>query len=595
MFSAGVTTNTYQNVLPNFLDSTSTDIAAFVGVFEKGPIDKPIFINSAIQFKEIFGRATKWNYNDWYQVYNYLQYSNKIWVTRSAGKFTFNASTSGSLNFLINNKDDFYNNIANIKIPDNEYFEFIAKTPGSWGNILSVGFITKLEYDLNVEVYKGHLAQDLFTFFEDSYFGIIIFRKNIPIEIYYKSWDEIDEINTESRYIYLKKRTESLRNAMYDENYNSFNGNTYFIEGEKRFIDGNYDFSADGLIYLVDGNYHYIDGNEYQELIRPHFGETIIKLYGGEDSYPDKREFAASHEIYYHLEDYNFDLFIGNDIANELAVELAEHRRDCIAYIAIPAVYLTFYEFLHFGNKNILHSEDQRTIAVTKELWGIKNTSELIKKIDEYINTMQESQYVHFTLNSKVQFDKFSNKMIRVNLAGDIAGLKSRQSYVQQWHPGAGMEKGLIKNMEKTYLFFNTKQKKDYHKRGLNFVENERLMTQRTFTTVPSSFNRVNMRYLFNKIEKITRYFLRYYIFEENTLKLRSRIAFEIKRFLIDVKTSRGITWGRVEVHPDKKDPHAIVIDVYVRPVGIAEYIQLRMKNIGTNTISDVLSNTITA
>ena len=74
------------NFIPSTLVEPSLNTAAFVGEFEKGPVNEPILITDALQFKLIFGRATETNYNDWYQIYNYLQYGNsKILVCRSIG------------------------------------------------------------------------------------------------------------------------------------------------------------------------------------------------------------------------------------------------------------------------------------------------------------------------------------------------------------------------------------------------------------------------------------------------------------------------------------------------------------------------------
>ena len=57
---------------------------AFCGHFTKGPVDRYVLITETNDFRRIFGEPTKENYNDWYQVYNYLQYSGGIYVCRAA-------------------------------------------------------------------------------------------------------------------------------------------------------------------------------------------------------------------------------------------------------------------------------------------------------------------------------------------------------------------------------------------------------------------------------------------------------------------------------------------------------------------------------
>jgi len=57
--------------------------AVYVGDFEKGPVGNYILISSVAELKENFGYPNKVNYNDWYQVYNFLQYSGAIYVVRA--------------------------------------------------------------------------------------------------------------------------------------------------------------------------------------------------------------------------------------------------------------------------------------------------------------------------------------------------------------------------------------------------------------------------------------------------------------------------------------------------------------------------------
>jgi len=82
---------TSPNVQIQHIDKThytikqSDEIAAFVGIFEKGPIDTPVYITNPDTFKFTFGRGIDDFRSDWFQVYNYLQYSSGIWVVRSGG------------------------------------------------------------------------------------------------------------------------------------------------------------------------------------------------------------------------------------------------------------------------------------------------------------------------------------------------------------------------------------------------------------------------------------------------------------------------------------------------------------------------------
>jgi hypothetical protein len=191
-------------------------------------------------------------------------------------------------------------------------------------------------------------------------------------------------------------------------------------------------------------------------------------------------------------------------------------------------------------------------------------------------------------MNVKEQLDGFTGKYKLVNIAGDTAGLKSQASLLYPWQPGAGLERGQIKNVNK--MFFGVKDVDAYYKKGLNYIQNNMLMTQKTYYTRPSAFDRINVRSLFNHLEKEVEKLLRYYIFEENTYRVRGIIATTVKKYLEDIKANQGIDAGKVHVHGKDKE---IIVDVYVKPKYVTEYVQLRMQNIGSETISNILSNTI--
>jgi len=57
--------------------------AAFAGVFTKGPSDKYLLITNGEELIANYGYPTNANYNDWFQCYNFLQYANKLLVSRA--------------------------------------------------------------------------------------------------------------------------------------------------------------------------------------------------------------------------------------------------------------------------------------------------------------------------------------------------------------------------------------------------------------------------------------------------------------------------------------------------------------------------------
>ena len=56
---------------------------AFGGKFNKGYAGKAVLITNVAELEENFGKPSNDNFNDWYQAYYYLQYTNNLYVSRA--------------------------------------------------------------------------------------------------------------------------------------------------------------------------------------------------------------------------------------------------------------------------------------------------------------------------------------------------------------------------------------------------------------------------------------------------------------------------------------------------------------------------------
>jgi hypothetical protein len=554
--SPGVDIQTNKNIF--YVSNYTNEIAAFVGYFERGPINTPIFISNVNEFKFLFGRGIGEYYNDWYQVYNYLQYSSGIYVCRSSDEDIYNANSiehsaedMQDLDFSfedlqtangfvdleienpvfdvsVNEREDFDNLIG--AFPASADMVWIAQTAGGWGNLLRVAIITSAEWKTNSTIYGNIKAKSRFPKFEEGYYGICIIRKDTVVETFYKTFDNISQINDESKYVYV----------------------------------------------------------DYTK-VYSRYGDDAFTLTDGRNFLPNPRQLEENHNIFADKEIYDIDIIIGNDRANELAVAVAEKRRDCIAFIGIPA---KFDEYLISEEGEHLYTPDGKLLIFNTGSIPLKPKEIDIHNVQEYISTIPNSMFVHFTCNLKYQYDGFTNTHKKVNLAGDIAGLKAQASLKTPWMPSAGLERGNIKNMDHTFPVFDMNKSNFFTKKGLNVIHKGNvLMSQRTFTERKSAFDRVHVRSVFNHMEKNVERILRRFIFLENTRALREEIASVIKRLLKEIKSSQGIDGGRVEV--TRKGEKEIIVDIYIKPKFVAEFIQLRMVNAGSETISKYLSSSI--
>lgn len=515
-----------------YVPHITNEVACFVGHFERGPINLPIWVTSIDQFKFLFGRGIDDCHHDWYQVYNFLQYSGGIWVVRTSGVKLYNANNGGDIYF--NTFADWTANNSTLTVTGP--IRFIARTAGVWGNLINVCTFTKDDWLNNVQLNDTTRAKDVLEFFEDNYVGIAVFRNNTLVEKFYLTLDEISNINDDSLYVYVK-----------------LNSNTVLSQ-----------------LSL--------------------YGQNNIKLSGGYNTFPTDEDFKVSYDLLLNPDVYDIDIVIGNEKANELAIEFAEARKDCIAFIGLPTVLITYLKLLMGSGKpqEVAYLHNGSIIGLDVYKIPSKLTEVAKKKINRYINSLPKSQFTHFTMNAKVQLDMFTNTYKVVNVAADIAGLKAQTSLTAPWIASAGLEKGSIKNLQKMYMVMSDKENDEYYKKGLNIMKNNTLMSQKTFFDRPSAFNRVNVRSLFNHLEKNTKKILNKFVFEENTLNVRKIVASHVKQYLETVKINNGITDARVYVKAGENNE--IVVEIAVQPTYVAEYITIRMINAGTNTMTTIVS-----
>ena len=86
----------------------------------------------------------------------------------------------------------------------------------------------------------------------------------------------------------------------------------------------------------------------------------------------------------------------------------------------------------------------------------------------------------------------------------------------------------------------------------------------------------------------------KYQVMEFNDTFTRNRIVSMIKPFLSTVKAGRGIqdylvVCDTTNNTPDIISRNELVVDIYIKPTYVAEFIQLRFTNAGVNSFSSVI------
>lgn len=124
------------------IDTSSQQVGAIVGPFEKGPIGEPVLIESEKDLIDVFGKPRTENGQReyWMSASNYLSYGGVLRVVRagqSQNTLTLNcanaAVSSASTTIRIDSYEDYISNHAS----DSTWY-YSSRNPGSWANGLKV-------------------------------------------------------------------------------------------------------------------------------------------------------------------------------------------------------------------------------------------------------------------------------------------------------------------------------------------------------------------------------------------------------------------------------------------------------------------------
>jgi len=527
--------------------SQSGSVTVFCGHFEKGPIDYPLFITNLYELTTFFGEGINEFENDWYQVYNFLKYSSGIYVVRSSSvrNNASNASVGFSPNIVIDNQDSWNTQVGSIPtfgaINAVNGIRFIAKTPGAHGNNLVICVITQTEYTANVILHNGITAQNAFTFFEPGYMGIAVFDNKLLVETFNCLPQDIDLTINSHTSLLVKNNPSNFIYAVPDASLNN---------------------TSNLALYTAYNN-------------------TSINLVNGYSTVPTHNNLSDSYSIFENKDSYAIDIIIGNERANDIAINLAELRRDCIAYIGIPTRISTLLQLVIAGQPNQVLTINSGALRIATLNLSNRLNAKTDKVITDYVNTLTRSIFANFTLNVRRVTNIITGRPISVNIAGDAAGLKAIAGRTEPWLTGAGSTRGQIKRDIKgasTYINFTKAQKDRYYILGLNCTEKDVIISEKTFSLVQDSYSSTGVRCLVNHIERGIQNVLWNSLFDGITSSTFNNISSNVNMFLESVRIARGIQALNIQITQGK--PNEIIVYVQIKPTYTINFINLRVSSI---------------
>ncbi len=288
---------------------------------------------------------------------------------------------------------------------------------------------------------------------------------------------------------------------------------------------------------------------------------------------------------------FEIDVVIGNEYITEIseyvdnqnpAIDLALKRKDCIAYIG----------------------------ALKSDTVG-KKTSEVVQNMLSYILETDNNKRAGSIKPLRTMFAAFFGNYIRIydnynkqyrwiNVAGDMAGIRCEVSTKRDpWWVSAGTTRGVVKAIDKLAFTPNQAQRDNMYKNGLNPVvsfpvEGILVWGNKTLHPIASSFDRINVRTLFNSLERSSAKAARSQVFEFNDPFTRNAMLSMFNPYLSSVKAGRGIVDFLVVCDETNNTPDVISrnemrCDIYIKPNMAAEMILLTFTNVGTRSFASVM------
>ena len=574
----------------------ATTPAAFVGRFDKGPVNERTLISSVKELQETFGTPSVERYgSDWWTCFNFLQYGNNLTVVNVPSE----GATSGSAGLT-----------ASFPAPNaNTFFTFRSKDEGAQVNgaleiqVVSAGM-----------GYTAGTVTDPFSFTPQtsSYaarFGATMDEMSVAVidrrgtygpsgsvlEVFEgmsQIINAVDDNGSALYYKYVLANSEYIKIAADVGEFQSLFGSsggtpTAFGSGATGAMGytlgvdvtvSSADLDTTGTLVVSKTNFARIPLDAKvtttaarKGLTNPFTYLIVGGAYGNAPT--DSSRIRTAWTTYFSdPDDADVSILIAGDADNELnqhVVDLATTRKDCIAVISAPVAGAQSSTGAALINKALLPEVTGQTIINYR-----RNT------------LLRDTSYAAIDGNWKQQNDSYNGVTRWLPLNADIAGLIARtETDFGAWFSPGGYARGNILNVNK--LAFNpSKALRDLiYSSGINNVvafpgSGTVLWGDKTLQTKPSAFDRINVRRLFNILEKSFATSANNILFEQNDAFTRRSFVNQIDPVLREVQNGRGIENYRI-VCDESNNPGAVVdrgefvCDIFIQPTKSVQFVKL--------------------
>jgi len=214
---------------------------------------------------------------------------------------------------------------------------------------------------------------------------------------------------------------------------------------------------------------------------------------------------------------------------------------------------------------------------------------------------LENTSYAAAYANWVQVFEEFNGDKVWIPFSafqGAIIARSSANNY--PWSAPAGFNRGLLTSSALDLAINpNQKQRDELYKINLNpvmFSASQGMVVfgQKTMQRKPSAFDRINVRRLFQALERPTKKASQFFIFEPNTEFTRNRLVIAIDPIFQFAKQNDGlydylIICDERNNTPQVIDNNELKVDILIKPVRTAEYITVTFTATRTDAVFDEL------
>lgn len=254
--------------------------------------------------------------------------------------------------------------------------------------------------------------------------------------------------------------------------------------------------------------------------------------------------------------------------AFENVCNLETGRGDCF-FVADPIRQILIQ------GKNTITQSDKSKPFTTFIYWPLRNQFSLV-------NTSYAGVYANWIQS----IDDATSQLVWNPPSGYIASKIARTTANRYpWTAVAGFNDGILTTAVGLALTPNQRQRDELYKASLNPVTNfpaygNVIFGQKTLSKKPSAFDRVNVRRLFQVLEKQAKRVAKFFVFQPNNEFTRTRLVNTLTPIFERAKATGGLYDYAIVCNGSNNtaqviDNNELVADIYIKPTKTAEFILL--------------------